>query len=87
MEVIKSRCDQCFYNNLVDGLYDNQKPKPSGKYIGDTYVQNPELTEWINKRKLIRESLPEVWCIIGDDDYMTTVCLDCLGLQRKDGDV
>lgn len=95
MEIIKSKCDKCFEDRLVDGLFENQKPKPYGKlifpdekFVGDTtgrsvYVQNPEFTEWLNKRAAISDSLPEVWCVQGDDDYMTTICLDCLGLQLK----
>jgi len=95
MEVVKAKCDRCFYEALPEELRDNKKPKPEGKFTypdakweGDdsgraVFVQNPDLTEWIDKRNRIFNSLPDVWCVRGDDDYLNTVCLDHLGLQLK----
>ncbi len=47
------------------------------------YVPNPVHEKWLKDREAVWESLPTVLCVEGDDDYITTVCLDCLGLQKK----
>jgi len=52
--------------------------------INKEFAINP--IGWKDKRESILESLPEVWCVLGDDDYDTRVCLDCLGLQLKESD-
>ena len=97
MEVVKAKCDDCFWKALPDEL--KIEPKPVGSYVypdgkwtaenreKNKYVPNPIHEKWIQDRESIRASLPEVWCVMSLDDYLTTVCLDCLGLQLKESDV
>ena len=94
MKVKEAKCDECFYKALPEEL--KIEPKPAGSYEftdgewtaknreKNKYVPNPIHEKWLKDREAVRESLPTVLCVEGDDDYTTTVCLDCLGLQKKE---
>jgi hypothetical protein len=90
MEVVEGKCDRCFENVLPEELKINNAPPLSQWTNHDTGVCtisiNDEYRKWVEKREPYYKSLPEVLCIHTDDgEYPElTICLDCLGLQRKD---
>jgi hypothetical protein len=98
MEVTLSKCDKCFEEVLPAEFNFAHEPKPAGhfeypdaRWEGDTqgtpkYVRNLEHIKWASGRRVVWASLPEKMCVVGDDDYQITICLDHLGLQLKSED-
>lgn len=91
MRVDKGKCEECFSERLPEELYNNRRPRPerhfeypNGRNGEPVLVWNPLYEEWVEKRGAVWDSMPEVWCVIGDDAFTTTVCLDHLGLQLKE---
>jgi len=68
MEVGMGKCDKCTMEEILKHYPD---------YKGERWGNMPI---W----GAIRSIMPEVLCVIGDDDWITQVCLEHLGLQLKD---